>query len=195
HKNIEGFVKGYLSRLLDILKGLDIEQIKSFAEILERMRNEDRTIFIAGNGGSAATASHITNDFGVDVRKYAGTNRSFRVVSLTSCVPSMLAIANDESYESIFVNQLAVLFRPGDAFWGISASGNSPNIVKAAKWAKKNGGIVLAFTGFDGGKLMTLADAAIHVSTPKGDFGHVEDVHMAMNHLLANWFAQYLKEK
>ena len=194
-KNFNYFAKGYLRILSDLLEGLDVSQIKAFADVLERARVEERTIFVIGNGGSAATASHMANDFGIDVRKHAGNQQMFRLISLTDCVPVMTAIANDDSYENIFLTQLKVLYRPLDILICISASGNSPNIIKAAQWAKGNGGVILSMTGFDGGKLKEMSDAVIHVATPKGDFGHVEDVHMIMNHLLVNWFVQFLKAK
>lgn len=195
YKDIDEFTKGYLSRLADILEGLDIGQIKSFAEVLDRAREEARTIFIAGNGGSAATALHMANDLGTDTLKYSGGKSAFRALSLTDNTAIMLAVANDDGYENIFVNQLRVHYRKGDVFVGISASGNSSNVVKAARWVKENGGKVLAMVGFDGGELKRLADEAIHVRSDKGEYGIVEDTHMIMDHLIANWFQRKILQE
>ena len=193
NKDIKCFATGYLEVLAKLLLSLDTQEIKVFADRLEKARIEQRTIFLIGNGGSAATASHMANDFGIGITKYTNIDRPFRFLALTDCVPVMSAIANDDCYEHVFLSQLKVHYRPGDVLVCISASGHSINVLNAAKWIKDKGGSVLALTGFDGGKLRNMADAAIHVPTPQGDFGHVEDVHMVMDHLLANWFAQYLK--
>jgi D-sedoheptulose 7-phosphate isomerase len=109
----------------------------------------------------------------------------------------MTAIANDEGYENLFVNQLRLHYRPGDLLVAISASGNSPNVVNAARWVKEQGGRVVTITGFDGGKLKSLGDIAIHIDTPKGEFGPVEDLHMIVIMLLLTGFSmkrQHTKE-
>ncbi len=185
--DIEVFAKGYLSYLVELIGQVDLKSVAAFAAELDRAREADRTIFLAGNGGSAATASHMANDLGVDVaRSYPG-RRAFRAISLVDNPAVVLAIANDESFENIFVNQLKTLYSPGDVFIAISASGNSANVVKAARWVKQSGGVVLALTGFDGGDLSGIADVSICVRTEKGDYGPVEDLHMIMDHLLGNW--------
>ena len=99
----------------------------------------------------------------------------------------MLAIANDDGYESLFVNQLRVHYRHGDKLVAISASGNSPNVIAAAEWVRKQGGVVMSLVGFDGGKLKDISDIVIHVKSEEGEYGPVEDIHMIMDHLLANW--------
>jgi D-sedoheptulose 7-phosphate isomerase len=158
-------------------------------EVLDAARERGSTIFLIGNGGSAATASHMANDIGLDVLKKSGDARAFRVLSLTDSVPMLTAIANDEGYENVFLRQLRILYRPGDVLVAISASGNSPNVVAAAEWVRKEGGAVLGLTGFDGGRLRGLCDVAIHVETPKGAYGPVEDVHMIMDHLVAGYLS------
>jgi D-sedoheptulose 7-phosphate isomerase len=129
----------------------------------------------------------MANDFGIDVLKKGGTDLPFRAMSLTDNAAVMLAIANDDGYDRLFVNQLRVHYRPGDKLVAISASGNSPNVVCAAEWVKKQGGTVISLVGFDGGRLKDISDVLIHVKSEKGEYGPVEDIHMIMDHLLANW--------
>ena len=150
-------------------------------------RELDQTVFIIGNGGSAATASHISNDLSVGVTAAGRTGKPFRVLSLTDNAAALTAIGNDFGYDDIFSAQLSVHFRQGDRLVVISASGNSPNLIKAADWVKQRGGRVLGLLGFDGGKLAPLCDVAIVAKTPKGEYGPVEDVHMILDHLIYSW--------
>ena len=99
----------------------------------------------------------------------------------------MTAIANDTGYENLFAYQLRIHYRPGDKLVAISASGNSPNVVEAARWVKKRGGRVVGLVGFDGGELKRLSDVVIHVETQKGEYGPVEDIHMVVEHLIYTW--------
>jgi D-sedoheptulose 7-phosphate isomerase len=110
-------------------------------------------------------------------------------VSLTSNSAVLTCLANDIGYENVFVWQLRNLMRPGDVVVGISASGNSPNAVKALEYAAENGGIPVAIVGFDGGRMKRVAKYAIHVETEKGEYGPVEDVHMVLDHLISNYLA------
>lgn len=185
--NIQQFSKGYFNYLFKLLNELDINTITDFAKEMERARQNHNTIFFIGNGGSAATASHMVNDFGTDIRKRTKTVTPFRVLSLTDNCAVMLAIANDEGYENLFVNQLRIHYKSGDKLVAISASGNSPNVVAAAQWVKNQGGIVMSLVGFDGGKLKEISDVVIHVKSKKGEYGPVEDIHLIMGHLLSYW--------
>lgn len=185
--DIGQFIKGYYDYLFTLLKSIDVKEIIAFAEEMEKARNGGNTIFFVGNGGSAATASHMANDIGIDVLKKGGSDLPFRALSLTDNSSVMLAIANDDGYERLFVNQLRVHYRSGDKLVAISASGNSPNVVAAAEWVKKQGGIVMSMVGFDGGRLKDISDVVIHAKSKKGEYGPVEDIHMIMDHLLANW--------
>ena len=114
-------------------------------------------------------------------------------MSLTDNNAVISAISNDLDYSEIFINQLKIHFRKGDKLIAISASGNSNNLVKAAKWMKKNNGKVISFLGFDGGKLLSLSDIKIHFKSSKGDYGPVEDSHLIINHILAHWFQTHIK--
>lgn len=187
-KDVKLFAKAYIDHLYDLLVKLDFNSLAAFADELESARQQGNTVFCVGNGGSAGTASHMANDFGGDIRKKSGTEKPFRVLSLTDNIPLTMAIANDDGYENIFINQLLIHYRQGDKLVAISASGNSPNVVRAAEWVKQHGGTVISLVGFEGGKLAEQSDVTIHVKTLKGEYGPVEDIHVIMNHLLANWF-------
>ena len=187
--SVKEFARGYFSYLSRLLDAIDTEAIADFVSELEAARMKQNTIFIVGNGGSAATASHMANDFCI------GANCSedkipLRALSLTDNVAGMTAIANDFGYHELFVTQLRAHYRPGDKLIAISASGNSPNVVAAAEWIKRNEGTVLGLVGFDGGDLKRYCDILIHIKTPEGEYGPVEDVHMILDHLIYTWMRQ-----
>lgn len=179
------YARRYVDYVGRLLNGLDFRAVEEFARILEEARRAGATVFLAGNGGSAATASHFANDLGLGTR--APGAPPLRAISLTDNVPVVTALANDRDYADIFVGQLAVLFRPGDVLVVISASGNSANVVRAVEYANAHGGTTVGLLGFDGGKLRTLCRLPIVVATPAGEYGPVEDVHMVINHLLMTW--------
>ena len=185
--DIKEFIRGYYKHLFTLLESIDVQEIAAFAAEMEKARSKGNTIFFIGNGGSAATASHMANDFGTDILKKGESRLPFRALSLTDNASVMLAIANDDGYDRLFINQLRVHYRPGDKLVAISASGNSPNVVIAAEWVKKQGGTVISLVGFDGGRLKNISDVVLHVKSEKGEYGPVEDIHMIMDHLLANW--------
>lgn len=184
---LKQFANGYFKYLYDLLNQIEISAIETFVEELEDARINDNTVFLAGNGGSAATASHMANDIGIDVLKKGKSEKPFRVFALTDNVSVISAIANDDGYENIFLNQLRIHYRDGDKLVAISASGNSPNVVAAAEWIKHRGGKVIGLVGFDGGRLKNICDVVIHVKTPEGEYGPVEDIHMIIDHLISNW--------
>jgi len=181
-KDVQGYAERYLGYVSELLKRVNIQSIASFIEELEHSRRTQGTVFFIGNGGSAATASHMANDIGLG----PGTKdtQSYRTLSLTDNIAKMTAIANDKGYDRLFVEQLKLHYRPGDKLVVISASGNSLNIIKAAEWVKERKGKVIGLTGFDGGSLKDICDIVIHVSTPKGEYGPVEDIHMIVDHLV-----------
>ena len=135
----------------------------------------------------------MANDLGFDIVKKTKTKKPFKFLSLTDNNSVVTAIANDIGYDEIFLNQLKIHFRKGDQLIAISASGNSPNILKAVKWFKNQKGKVISFLGFDGGKLLKLSDIVLHVKTQKGEYGPVEDAHLIINHILAHWFQSTVK--
>ncbi|OPY89037.1 MAG: Phosphoheptose isomerase [Smithella sp. PtaU1.Bin162] len=182
------FAKGYINYLKKVLDSIVPESINKLVKEFEEARANGSTIFIAGNGGSAATATSMGNDIGFDVIKKSGTDKPFRVLALTDNTSVITAIANDVGYENIFLNQLKIHYRSGDKLLAISASGNSPNVVIAAKWVKEQGGRVMSFVGFTGGELKELSDVVLHVKSEAGEYGPVEDAHLVLNHILAHWF-------
>jgi len=183
------FSKGYVDYLITLLQQLDHSKIAECIKHLEEARQNDNTIFVIGNGGSASTASHIGNDFGLAVLKKTkkSINKSYRALALTDNVSVLSAIGNDSTFENIFLDQLKVHFRAGDKLIVISASGNSPNLVAAAEWFKQQGGTVLGWLGFDGGKLKNIADVPVVVTSPKGEYAPVEDLHLVINHIIVTW--------
>jgi D-sedoheptulose 7-phosphate isomerase len=183
------FSKGYTDYLITLLEKLDHQKVAACINELEKARQNGNTIFVIGNGGSASTASHIGNDFGLAVLKKSklGANKSYRALALTDNVSVISAIGNDSTYENIFVDQLKVHYRKGDILLAISASGNSPNLLVAAEWVKEQCGTVIGWLGFDGGKLKSLSDIPVVVETPKGEYAPVEDVHLVINHIIVTW--------
>ncbi|WEK19660.1 MAG: SIS domain-containing protein [Candidatus Pedobacter colombiensis] len=193
----EAFINGYTNYLITLLQQLDTKRIAECIEQLEEARQNSNTIFVIGNGGSAATASHIGNDFGLAVLKKTTNpnNKSYRALALTDNISVISAIGNDSSYDDIFLDQLKVHYRKGDKLIVISASGNSPNLVKAAQWFKEKGGIVMGWLGFDGGKLSEIAQIPLVVTTPKGEYAPVEDIHLIINHIIVTWMQFHIMKE
>jgi len=187
------FSMKYFNYITEIQKKIDPEELDNFTNQFMSAREEENTIFVAGNGGSAATATTMANDIGFDIIKKTGTDKPFRVFALTDNSSVITAISNDVGYENIFINQLKIHYKKGDKLVVISASGNSKNVVTAAEWVKNKGGIVLGMLGFDGGELRGICDLAILVPSLPGEYGPVEDIHLMINHLLAHWFQNKLK--
>lgn len=192
-KTASEFAKGYFNYLRQVLVSIEPESIDRLVAELEDARAKGNTIFVAGNGGSAATATTMANDIGFDIIKKTGTHKPFRMFALTDNTSVMTAISNDVGYDNIFLNQLRIHYRPDDKLIVISASGNSANVVSAAAWVRQQGGRVIGFLGFDGGRLMKMCDVVVHVKSVAGEYGPVEDAHLIMNHVLAHWFQCKLK--
>lgn len=184
------FSKRYLDYLAKVLSSIDVSEIKSLVATLLDARERGATIFFIGNGGSAATASHFANDLGYGTDSYA---KPFRAVSLSDNNAVMTALANDYGYEEMFLRQLRVLGKPGDVLIGISASGNSPNLLKAFEYAREVQIRTVAITAFDGGRMKQMADQGIHVPTGAKEYGPAEDAHMILDHLIGAYFLRLLK--
>ena len=183
------FVKLYSSYLSKLLTELDSDSVAKCIDQIEEAREKNNTIFVIGNGGSASTASHVGNDFGLVVLKNSKQieAKSYRALALTDNMSVISATGNDSTYDNIFLDQLKVHFRKGDKLIAISASGNSPNLLEAAKWFREKGGTVIGWLGFDGGKLKDCSDIAVVVKTPKGEYAPVEDIHLVINHIIVTW--------
>ena len=182
-KDFKSYARLYARYVARLLEDLDLDALEALLLELGDARKNKKKVFVIGNGGSAATASHLANDFAL-----GKGGDCLRVISLADNVSVLTAIANDRSFEEIFSKQLQVYWDQGDKLLVISASGNSPNLVRAANWVKEQKGTVLGFLGFDGGKLKGLCDVSILIRTPKGEYGPVEDVHMVLDHLLSVYF-------
>lgn len=183
----------YLAYLSEVFKGMDCGAIQTVAEIFERAREEGKQIFFIGNGGSAATSSHFANDLGKGA--CVKGRAPFKAMSLVDNVSLITALANDDGYESVFIAQLQNILNSGDVVVGISASGNSPNVVKAIEYANSKGATTVGLTGFSGGKLREISQVCIHVNTPKGEYGPVEDVHMILDHLITTYLKMRLMKE
>jgi D-sedoheptulose 7-phosphate isomerase len=175
------FVKMYTNQLTDILDALPEDKFTEINNVLQDARETSKQIFVVGNGGSAAAASHMVCDFGKNTRE-AGKNR-MRAICLNDNIPSVMAYANDEGYEVIFSEQLLALGKPGDVLIAISGSGNSANILKVIDTARQMQITVIGLTGFKGGKMKDMTDICLIV--PSDSMEMIEDVHLIINHILA----------
>jgi D-sedoheptulose 7-phosphate isomerase len=184
------FVTGYFQEIQRCLASLAPDDVARFLACIERAYQDDRQMYIIGNGGSAATASHMACDLAKNVYPAASYVRRFRVTSLTDNVAIITAVANDCGYERIFSEQLTNLLQKDDLVVAISASGNSPNVVDALTLARARGARTAALLGFDGGVVKDMVDVALVVRSR--DYGHVEDLHLVLNHLVAAWMRQLL---
>jgi D-sedoheptulose 7-phosphate isomerase len=184
------FAGAYLEYLRKVLTDIKVEEIGRFIATLLEARERGATIFFIGNGGSAATASHFANDLSIGTNDYKSP---FRAISLTDNVAILTAVGNDFGYEEIFVRQLRVLGKRGDVVIAISASGNSPNLLKAFEFARTAGIKTVAITAFDGGKMKLSADEGIHVPTAPKEYGPAEDAHMILDHLVAAYLMRAVR--
>lgn len=181
-------ITDYLQAFTLLLCQVDLEAIERVVEILRKTRDLGGTIYIAGNGGSAATASHWVNDLGKATKR--ADAKSMRVMSLSDNISWLTALANDEGYERVFAGQLENFARPGDVLIVISASGNSPNLARAVELAQKSDVKTIALLGFDGGVLKNTVDEYLLIPTAKGAYGMVESAHGLICHILTDCLAK-----
>ncbi len=184
------FAASYLTHIQQTLQRIDPAEVGRFIETILAARARGATVFFIGNGGSAATASHFANDLAIGVNDYA---QPIKALSLTDNMALISAVANDFGYEDIFSRQLQVLGAPGDVLVAISASGNSPNLLKAFAYAKSTGITTVALTAFDGGTMKQVADVGVHVPTGPKEYGPAEDAHMVLDHLVANYLMRLVR--
>ncbi len=183
-------IKNYLDLETKVIANLNIDELNETMNALLDCYNRGGTVYTCGNGGSASTATHMVCDFG------KGTcyelDKKFHFICLNDNIPTIMAIANDDSYDNIFVYQLKDRLTQNDLLLAISGSGNSHNIIKAVDYAKEVGAKVIGMTGYNGGKLMKAAD--YHLHAPIDDMQITEDVHLIFNHMMMKIFWQYLQE-
>ena len=174
-------LRTYLDELHQVLRAVDVAEMNAVAQVFQGAYEEGKTIFVLGNGGSAATASHAACDLNKDACFHA--DKKFRVVVPTESIATLTAVGNDASFDDIFVESLKSFARPGDVVVGISGSGNSPNILKAVEYANRLGCTTVGFCGYDGGKLKPLVQCCFHVRY--NDMHLVQDIHMILVHALS----------
>ena len=178
------FPEIYRSELHKTVDAIDSALVNQAISWFQEAREQGATIFVAGNGGSASTASH----FACDMVKGASFKKDsrFRIMALTDSLPTMTAYSNDVSYDVVFEEQLKNFAKPGDIYMAISGSGNSPNVIRAMEFANQAGCRTLALTGRDGGKLG--AKAQLNIQVPVPHMGRIEDAHMIVCHMIAYYF-------
>jgi len=189
-----GFISRYLAELRNTLDKLPMRQIEKLRDILLKAYRESKQIFIMGNGGSAATASHFACDLakGTTIGNPHMRER-FKVIALTDNVPLLTAWANDTDYENIFVEQLKNLLEEGDVVIAISGSGNSKNVLKAVEYANTKAAITIGLTGFEGGRFKDMVQECLIV--PSNSMERIEDVHLILEHLLCSYLRELLRVK
>jgi D-sedoheptulose 7-phosphate isomerase len=173
-------IRGYLNEVSGLVAELPVERIAAIVDRLIRAYDDGKQLLLLGNGGSAATASHLMNDFQKCI--YLTGGKPFRALAITDSVSLLTAWANDASYEAVFAEQIRTWAGPGDIVIAISGSGNSPNVLSAVRVARECGAWTLGLAGFQGGKLKDAVDECLVV--PCDNMQRIEDVHMVIGHLL-----------
>lgn len=186
YKQVSAYATGYFSELARAAASVDPVELERAANVLLQAYLEGATVFSCGNGGSAAIANHLQCDHAKGVR--TGTDLTPKVISLSSNIELMTAIANDIGYEEVFRYQLESQAKRGDVLLAISSSGRSPNITGAIDWARQHGVHTIAVTGFEGGDARRTADIALHVGC--SNYGVIEDLHQGLMHALAQFLRQ-----
>jgi D-sedoheptulose 7-phosphate isomerase len=184
-------VEDYFTDLKSTIDMLEAEPIHTAVSALHNARLNQKQIFVMGNGGSASTATHFVCDLNKNTR--ADNLPHFRLIGLTDNMAILAAYANDEGYENVFVKQLANFLRPGDVVVGISASGNSENVLRAIQLANETGeNTTIGLTGFSAGKLGPMVD--IHMHVPSDNIEQVEDLHLVLAHLMTTALKKKVQE-
>lgn len=177
-------IQTYIEHEIETLKALDVDALDSALNLLEETLEREGNIYIFGNGGSSATASHFQNDFNKGVSEY--TEKKFRFQCLNDNIATLMAVANDIGFEEVFRFQLRGKLKDGDIIVAISGSGNSQNVINAVEYAKDQGCKIIGLTGYSGGKLRALSDISLHA--PINSMQITEDIHMIFDHLMMSIF-------
>ena len=172
-------MKAYHKDVINLIEKLDPQAFEGLIQLLLDAYHKDSQVFIMGNGGSAGTANHFVCDFGKNAVR--GEKRRFRILSLCDNIEKITALANDISFDEIFRQQLVNLMRPGDMLIAVSASGNSPNLIRACQYCKEQGGKLAVLAGFQGGKIKEYADVALVVNSES--YERIEDIHLMILHM------------
>ena len=177
-------IREYLAHEIEVIQELNIGEINRAINLIEDTFEREGTIYIFGNGGSSATASHYQNDFNKGISEH--TEKKFKFLCLNDNIATIMAIANDIGFEEVFRFQLEGRLSPKDIIIAISGSGNSRNVINAVEYAKKKGNMIIGITGYDGGKLISLSDISLHV--PINSMQITEDIHIIFDHLMMSVF-------
>lgn len=181
----------YHATMRALMDAIPLDAVTQLAELIYATARRDRTVFVFGNGGSAATADHISCDLAKNTRTLNGP--SVRCISLASCMAAFSAFGNDEGYDQVFAGPLRSLGRPGDLALAISTSGNSPNVLRALEMAPMMGMQTAALLGFDGGAARTLVDLPVVICS--SSVPHIEDAHLIINHMVTECVRMLLRER
>ncbi|MDO8495024.1 MAG: SIS domain-containing protein [bacterium] len=190
---MEEYIQKFSNKVIAAIENLPKREISKALNILQAVYERDGRIYVFGNGGSLALATHWVSDFNKTVFSHhlSKTVRRFQAIRLPTTEEELTAWANDVGFEMVFAGPLQNYLQDSDVVIAISSSGQSPNVIKAVELAKKNKIPIIGLSGFDGGKLNTLADAKIFVSTEKGEYEIVEGVHAVILHMLTKYFQDY----
>jgi D-sedoheptulose 7-phosphate isomerase len=197
--HLQAFVSEYVTGLKSVVDSLSPTDVHAIIASLSTAYEKGQRIFVVGNGGSAATASHLACDLSKTIlgNKPQSTARRFAVIALTDNMPLVTAWANDASYDLVFSEPLRNLACPGDLLLVITGSGNSKNIIEVVKAARELGVSTIGLLGFSGGAVKPLLDHTLVVAS--NNYGHIEDAHMILTHLITAYFkaevARSLEEK
>ncbi len=186
---MDNFIDSYKKNLIQLIENIDNNKIKQIINLIDKTKG---CIYIIGNGGSAATASHMVNDLGAGLTRRDIKN--LHIESLSDNTAVCTAIANDTGYENIFYYQLKNKITTNDLLIAISCSGNSQNIIKAANYAKDLKIPIVGITGFDGGTLKQISNINFHTQTTPEQYGLVEDLHMILNHIIYSYYISTQKK-
>lgn len=187
----EDYIKKYLKGVSGLMADIPVEEIEEAAEMVLRCCSQGNKVFIIGNGGSAATASHFCCDLSKGTQVSGA--KKIKAVALTDNVSLITAWANDTSYENVFSEQLAPLVEKNDILLAISGSGSSSSIIKAVQVAKNAGALTIGLAGFDGGALKKIADFCLVI--PGDNIQQIEDVHLVLCHLIASYVREAIKNE
>jgi D-sedoheptulose 7-phosphate isomerase len=182
----------YKKTVTSTLDTLNLDEIEKFMDLLLDAYKNDRFVFVIGNGGSAANASHLAQDLAKGTKINAAQTKRLKALSLTDNLPFITAQGNDEGYESVFEQQLRTFASEGDLLISISGSGNSPNIIKAVEWANNNGLTTVGITGFDGGKLRKISHHSVNVVL--NDMCTSESIHSIIFHYVILGLRERMKD-
>lgn len=187
---MENYIRKFFQELTSHIDKVQWQEISKAIKLIHSVYESGGRIFLIGNGGSAAIASHFANDLNKTVLGHKGDKKAkrFQAISLSDNTPILTAWANDVGFEKIFSEQLKNFAKPHDVLIAISSSGNSLNIIEAVETAKEFSLSVIGFAGFDGGRLLKMADAKIFV--PSFNYGIVESAHESICHLITSYFVE-----